>query len=138
MPENGGKRKGAGRPKGAMSKTTMAVKTMLDSIGCNPIDGMARIAIGDVDCALCKGAKVMPDQMDEDGNNIPCELCHGSGKEYVPTKMRFDAMKEVAQYVAPKLTAQKVEIHDTRETQAQWLTRIAHESEEKEGPNAVN
>ncbi|HXJ61970.1 MAG TPA: hypothetical protein VNU68_35480 [Verrucomicrobiae bacterium] len=42
----GGKRQGAGRPKGAPNKRTLEVAERLAKLGCDPIVGMARIAMG--------------------------------------------------------------------------------------------
>lgn len=44
MATNGGKRPGAGRPKGSKSKKTLAVEAKLEELGCDPIEGMAKIA----------------------------------------------------------------------------------------------
>ena len=41
----GGKREGAGRPVGAASKATEEVQAKLDELGCDPISGMAQIAL---------------------------------------------------------------------------------------------
>ncbi len=40
----GGKRPGAGRPKGSLNKTTLGVIDKLQEMGIDPIEGMARIA----------------------------------------------------------------------------------------------
>ena len=45
MGKRGGKRPGAGRPQGSRNKRTEAVEELLERVGCNPIEGMAMIAI---------------------------------------------------------------------------------------------
>jgi len=42
---HGGAREGAGRPKGVPNKSTQELAEMLDAIGCEPIMGMAKIAM---------------------------------------------------------------------------------------------
>jgi hypothetical protein len=41
---HGGKREGAGRKKGQPNKKTASIQAKLDKLGCDPIEGMARIA----------------------------------------------------------------------------------------------
>lgn len=41
---HGGARKGAGRKKGQTNKRTREIGEKLDELGCDPIEGMARIA----------------------------------------------------------------------------------------------
>lgn len=41
----GGKREGAGRPQGSPNKRTLEVAERLAKLGCDPITGMARIAM---------------------------------------------------------------------------------------------
>ena len=43
----GGKRLGAGRPRGSRGKRTEVVEELLERLNCNPIEGMARIANND-------------------------------------------------------------------------------------------
>lgn len=40
----GGKRPGAGRPKGSRNKRSEAVRKMLERLNCNPVEGLATIA----------------------------------------------------------------------------------------------
>ena len=44
---HGGRRPGAGRPVGSENKATVEVKELLENQKCNPIQGMARIAMND-------------------------------------------------------------------------------------------
>lgn len=80
----GGKRKGAGRPKGSVNKRKEKIDRMLQEMGCDPIEGMAHIA--------------MEARADAD--------------KFTDFKDRKEALalagtmyKELAQYVAPKLRA---------------------------------
>lgn len=41
---HGGKREGAGRKKGQPNKRSVAIQDKLKKLGCDPIEGMARIA----------------------------------------------------------------------------------------------
>lgn len=41
----GGRRPGGGRPKGSPNKRTLEVQERLAELGCDPIEGMARIAM---------------------------------------------------------------------------------------------
>lgn len=45
VPNKKGNSNGAGRKKGVPNKKTSAVKEMLNEMGCDPIEGMARIAL---------------------------------------------------------------------------------------------
>lgn len=45
MSENGGKRPGAGRPKGSKNKRSLEIQERLDELGVDPIEGMAVIAM---------------------------------------------------------------------------------------------
>jgi len=44
MAENGGKRPGAGRPKGTKGKKTIEVEEMMAKHNCDPIEAMIRLA----------------------------------------------------------------------------------------------
>lgn len=122
----GGARKGAGRPKGSTSERTRQVEDLLESMECNPIEGMAKIALGDADCHVCQDGRVStaqfykitgarapsswselkPEELEEDSTfDLTCPICGGTGKAPVDTKLRGDMFKELAQYVAPKRKA---------------------------------
>lgn len=45
----GGKRSGAGRPKGSENKATVQVKEVLEQTGCDPVQGMAWVAMNDIE-----------------------------------------------------------------------------------------
>src|SRR5262249_32899348 len=66
---------------------------MLASIGCDPLRGMAMIALGEVQC------------LESDGLGGTCRHCGGTGKEPVPIELRARMHSELAKYVAPQLKA---------------------------------
>ena len=67
-------------------------------LDCNPIEGMAYIAMGNVPCPICHAVGVnMQGQR--------CSSCKGTGRDIVPTKLRAEMFKELATYVAPKRRA---------------------------------
>jgi len=86
-----------GRSKGTPNKKTQEVQRMLEGLGCDPLEGMARIAMNDVACG-CEGEPT-PEGKD------PCALCNGTGQEVVSLDLRAQMFKELAQYVAPKRKA---------------------------------
>jgi hypothetical protein len=109
-----GERRG-GRRKGSLNKINSEVAEQLASLGCNPIEGMARIALGQVTCSLCRGAK---SAWHKDGKAVPpgtegavegaCAHCFGTGLEPVGIDLAAKMYAELAQYVAPKRKAVEV------------------------------
>ncbi len=82
----GGKRPGAGRPKGSENKATVEVRESLERIGCDPIEGMARVAMNDTEAlGLAEG-------------------------ETIPVTLRARMFEALAQYVAPKRRATELTI----------------------------
>ena len=82
----GGKRPGAGRPKGSENKATVGVRELLERIGCDPIEGMARVAMNDTEAlGLADG-------------------------ETIPITLRAKMYSELAPYVAPKRRATELTI----------------------------
>lgn len=91
MAGTGGKRPGAGRPKGSKSKRTYEAMAILDALGVNPIENLARIAAGHPIRAQIG--------LNKDNGDIIVE-------DVIPTlEQQLAANKELAQYVAPKLKA---------------------------------
>src|SRR4051794_2627720 len=99
----GGARPGAGRPKGSPNKRTLAVAEMLARLGCDPILGMAKIALGDVPCLACKGEGSV--RWSGSDAAYRCDACNGGGRDAVPIELRAKMMVELAQYVASKRKA---------------------------------
>lgn len=98
---------------------------MLDRLGADPFEGMAKIALGDVQCNLCRGTLLSPVLLPEgehssecaksDGeeNECSCEgitkrrcqSCKGTGRELVSPELRGKMYAELANYDRPKLKA---------------------------------
>jgi len=76
MAQIGGKREGAGRPAGAKNKRTVEIEEKLTALNCDPIEGMAMLAVDPT----------------------------------TSQELKFQAFKELAQYVAPKRKAVEMEI----------------------------
>jgi len=93
--------KKGGRVKGTPNKKTQDVIDRLKELDCDPIEGMAKIAMNDVTCSVCEGSG----KMDDDEG---CEPCYGSGKLLATIELRGQMYKELAQYVAPKRKAIEV------------------------------
>jgi hypothetical protein len=75
-----GERRSRGRPKGSKNKRTIDVEETLRRLKCNPIEGMALIAMGLADCGPNKGK--------------PAD---------VSLELRAKMMVELAPYIAPRL-----------------------------------
>lgn len=115
MATSDGKKTG-GRQKGTPNRATLEVIEKLEELGCDPIIGMAHIAMGDVVCPTCHGEGKAPYRIciengpywtpeEEGGELMVCKTCQGSGKEPVPTMLRGKMYAELACYVAPKRKA---------------------------------
>ncbi|MDX1453487.1 MAG: hypothetical protein R3183_13085 [Oleiphilaceae bacterium] len=84
---SGGRRKGAGRPKGTPNKRSQEVAEKIKAMGCDPIEGMARIAMqAEDEAAIQERFQDKKDALTLAGNMY----------------------KELAQYVAPKRRAVEV------------------------------
>lgn len=100
--------KTGGRAKGTPNKATGSVQELLQRLRCDPFEGMARIANGDVPCGVCHGTgrtKFQPARGLERLKERTCESCYGSGKERLSPELRAKMYAELAQYVAPKRKA---------------------------------
>ncbi len=111
-------RKTGGRKKGAPNKRTQSVMEKLDALGCDPVEGMAKIAMNEK-------------------RNLGIE-------QDVPIELRAQMYKELAQYVAPKRKAAEkateienqdprcVQVGDARERLAALVSRhVAAMSDDK-------
>ena len=102
---------GGGSRLGKPNKATADVAAKLAAIGCDPISGMALLAMGQAPCPPCHGSgkAAAPVRTDKPVARAPtkvvCAACGGTGKDIVPTKLRGDMMAELAQYIAPKRRA---------------------------------
>lgn len=81
-----------GRPKGSTTDRTQQLKRQLNKLGCDPIEGLAKIAESQDDCRLCEATGNVPDWV--------------NGGIHVVRKRRkkpirvFRDMDEAQQYVA--------------------------------------
>ena len=74
--------------------------------GYQPVLSLAAIANNDVECEICKGeGHTFTNDIKEE-----CEVCFGTGNMPITLDMRFNAHKEVAQYITPKLKAIEVTV----------------------------
>jgi hypothetical protein len=79
------------------TKSSLRVRDLLDHIGLEPVEGMARMALGDLVCPYCNGLgceAVNRKQIDG--------VCLGNGKEYVSLPLRARMLMELASFVYPK------------------------------------
>jgi len=128
---NGGKRANAGRPKGSKNKRQGGIADKLRALDCDPIEGMARLASGQIDCLHCDDKGMMTllacmllinSRIDSDAmpalskQTVVCPICSGTKKEYVQHKTRGDMFKELAQYIAPKRRSIEVSVNEKEKT----------------------
>lgn len=81
----GGKREGAGRKKGSLNKVLTSIADMLDEMGCNPLQNLAKVANGEKHFAQVSDGEL--------------------GEVYPTLDQMIAANKELSQYVAPKRKA---------------------------------
>lgn len=106
-------RKTGGRQAGTPNKATQEVIDKLQGLGCDPVEGMARIAMGDVCCTTCNGSlkarysrSMHGLYRDPDGGKEgTCLTCMGTGKEPIPMELRGKLFAELTSYIAPKRKA---------------------------------
>ena len=103
MSGHGGKRPGAGRPKGSKGARTKQVEELLESLDCNPIEGLVRLAR----------------LAEEDAQAAP------TPSERVPhINIAKDCYKELAQYVAPKRKSVEMDATVDVGTHESWLENL--------------
>ena len=113
----GGKRPGAGRPKGVPDKRTLAVKEKLDALGCDPITGMARIALTcEKEIAIINKAIEKSDDPIEKVSIIRTKDSAISQVTYI--------YKELAQYIAPKKKAVEHTGPENGPIQGEWKVTV--------------
>ena len=83
--------------KGIPNKRTVEVMERLAELGCDPIEGMARIAQDVTPCKVCHEGVLE--------NGKTCPQCLGTGKLQASAELRGRMYAELAQYVAPKRKA---------------------------------
>lgn len=103
------KPEGSGRQKGKKNRETLDVEKMLLDMGCNPLEGMARIALGDV----VKLGYMTEAELEEEAVievvNGKVRVVRPSGMEralnYVPPMLRAKMYAELSRYFAPQRAA---------------------------------
>lgn len=104
-----------GRAKGTPNKRTEQALEIMHRLGVDPIEGMARIALGDVPCGVCHGTtktKFQPKRGLSPTKEWPertCESCYGSGKEKISPELKAQMLTQLAPYAYSK-KAQSVEV----------------------------
>ena len=94
-----GKKTGGGSRKGVSNKTSSDIAKKLAALGCDPIEGMARIAL-DCETAFADRLKTLAEGGDIDIPGLYKDL-NLAGQMY----------KELAQYVAPKRKAIEMNVN---------------------------
>lgn len=89
------------------NRNTRDVQELLDRMGCNPFEGMARIAAGDVPCGTCHGVGKTPFRIPDSDKlgQRTCESCYGTMKDKVTPQLRGQMYSELAQYIGSKRKA---------------------------------
>jgi hypothetical protein len=108
--------KTGGRKKGVPNRKTEEIADKLARLRCDPIEGMAHIATGNITCPTCAGKKrakysigmAGPYWDPEKGAEMACRTCTGTGKEPIAPELKGKMYAELAQYVAPKRKAIEV------------------------------
>ena len=69
----------------------------LERMGYSPIAHLAKIASGDMECCICRGAGRTKYQRSSNGRKVlTCENCGGSGKEQVSPQLRAQVLLALA------------------------------------------
>jgi len=97
--------KKGGRVKGTPNKKTQDVIDRLKELNCDPIEGMARIAMSAATCLSRDSLGFMIADQDKPEDKDVCTNCDGLGKLAASLELRGQMYKELAQYVAPKRKA---------------------------------
>ena len=108
-----------GRRAGTPNRDTQRVFEILDKLGVDPIEGMARIAIGDVPCFECVEPHMTQIRtvvgLEEGQEQVPlpaadpgCPRCKGKGKEQVSLDLRANMHRQLAGYTYPARRAVEV------------------------------
>src|SRR3954464_9148586 len=90
-----GERRG-GRQKGTVNKQTANVMEILSRLNCDPIEGMAKIASGEIRCGTCHGKGKTKYKVEGKINESVCESCYGSLMEKITPDLRGRMYSELA------------------------------------------
>ena len=105
---DGKRQKTGGRAKGVKNKATKEVIERLKELNCDPIEGMAKIAMNDCPCVSCDETGFITIDISKPEEKEACPDCNGLGKLTVSLELRSQMYKELAQYVAPKRKAVEI------------------------------
>ena len=96
-----------GRQKGTPNRKTEEIAEKLHRLKCDPLEGMAMIALNKVPCGACRGAGKTKYKLpgDETIHERTCEHCHGSLMEVCSPELRGKMYSDLAQYLHPKRKA---------------------------------
>ena len=112
-----------GRVKGTPNRRTMDIQEKLERIGCDPIRGMAEIALNRLPCGVCRGEGKTKYALPHGHHSEECHAsseakcicdgigmrtcmsCYGSLWEACSPELRGKMYAEIAQYVLPKRKA---------------------------------
>lgn len=105
----GPKTPGSGRKKGSVNKSTEDIMQKLARLGCDPMEGMAIIALNRLPCGVCRGKGKTPYKLPDGGiGTRTCESCYGTLYENCSPELRGKMNAEIAQYIAPKRKALEI------------------------------
>ena len=116
MSQGGGSAaQGPGRPPGSISSRTRLIQEKLADMGCDPIEGMAKIGMAAEKDAAEMFTGVLAEIVALEGDEVVVEVVEKALKHAYKTRMAhwemaFYCYKELAQYVAPKRKA--IEMQD--------------------------
>lgn len=114
-------RKTGGRQRGVPNRRSLELAQKLAELKCDPVKGMARIAMAEVPCPVCAGRKKAKFSKAENGRwqhdplngtLMKCLACYGSGKGRVSLELQGKMLAELAQYLYPKRKAIEVSVDD--------------------------
>lgn len=93
-----------------MKPTDQTMETaaeVMKRMGCNPIETLSQIALGELPCGLCRGAGHTKHQRPINGEYIDrtCEWCQGAGKEQVKPDLLAKSVRALAEHVSPAALA---------------------------------
>ena len=109
--------KTGGRKPGTPNKRTAEITAKLAELRCDPVAGMARIAMAEVPCPTCAGRKKAKFSKDSggkwqhdplNGELLKCLACYGTGKGRVSLELQGKMCAELAGYLYPKRKAVEV------------------------------
>ena len=109
MPFQKGHAKIGGKKSGTKNWLTRTVSEVCESMGLNPFEGMAIIALNKLPCGVCRGkGKTAYKLPNGDLGMRTCESCYGTLFEACSPELRGKMNAELASYIHPKKKAVEV------------------------------